>query len=109
MTSKPLVSSQPSRQAYEGLLALHSRHDTDVLCVVPGERFVAIYPRFVYLLWDITVSFRCTRGDDFVIFQSYCVKLSAYYPFQIGGLQPISRDTDNNAAMYNCWWTNKRS
>ena len=29
--------------------------------------------------------------------------------FTIGGLQPISRDTDNNAAMYNCWWTNKRS
>ena len=28
---------------------------------------------------------------------------------QIGGLQPISRDTDNNASMYNCWWTNKRS
>ena len=27
----------------------------------------------------------------------------------IGGLQPVSRDTDNNAAMYNCWWTNKRS
>ena len=27
----------------------------------------------------------------------------------IGGLQPISRDTDNNAAMFNCWWTNKRS
>ena len=27
----------------------------------------------------------------------------------IGGLQPISRDTDNNAAMYNCWWTNKRT
>ena len=27
----------------------------------------------------------------------------------IGGLQPISRDTDNNAAMHNCWWTNKRS
>ena len=27
----------------------------------------------------------------------------------ICGLQPISRDTDNNAAMYNCWWTNKRS
>ena len=27
----------------------------------------------------------------------------------IGGLQPISRDTDNNAAMYNCWWMNKRS
>ena len=27
----------------------------------------------------------------------------------IGGWQPISRDTDNNAAMYNCWWTNKRS
>ena len=27
----------------------------------------------------------------------------------IGGLQPISRDTDNNAAIYNCWWTNKRS
>ena len=27
----------------------------------------------------------------------------------IGGLQPISTDTDNNAAMYNCWWTNKRS
>ena len=21
----------------------------------------------------------------------------------IGGLQPISRHTDNNAAMYNCW------
>ena len=32
-----------------------------------------------------------------------CLKCS------IGGLQPISRDTDNNAAMYNCWWTNKRS
>jgi len=29
--------------------------------------------------------------------------------YQIGGLQPISRDTDNNTAMYNCWWTNKRS
>ena len=29
--------------------------------------------------------------------------------YVIGGLQPISRDTDNNAAMYNCWWTNKRS
>ena len=29
-------------------------------------------------------------------------------PF-IGGLQPISRDIDNNAAMYNGWWTNKRS
>ena len=27
----------------------------------------------------------------------------------IGGLQPISTDTDNNAAIYNCWWTNKRS
>ena len=27
----------------------------------------------------------------------------------IGGLQPISRDRDNNAAKYNCWWTNKRS
>ena len=27
----------------------------------------------------------------------------------IGSLQPMSRDTDNNAAMYNCWWTNKRS
>ena len=26
----------------------------------------------------------------------------------IGGLQPISRDTDNNDAMYNSWWTNKR-
>ena len=28
---------------------------------------------------------------------------------KMGGLQPISRDTDNNAAMYNCWWTKKRS
>ena len=29
----------------------------------------------------------------------------------IGGLQPISRDTDtcNNTAMYDFWWTNKRS
>ena len=27
----------------------------------------------------------------------------------IGGLQPVSRDTDINAEMYNCWWTNKRS
>ena len=27
----------------------------------------------------------------------------------IGGLQPISRDTDNNVVMYNCWWKNKRS
>ena len=27
----------------------------------------------------------------------------------IGGLQPISRDTVYNAAMYNRWWTNKRS
>ena len=26
----------------------------------------------------------------------------------IGSLQPVSRDTDNNAAMYNRWWTNKR-
>ena len=26
-----------------------------------------------------------------------------------GGLQTISRDTDNNDVMYNCWWTNKRS
>ena len=30
-------------------------------------------------------------------------------PLPIGGLQPISKDTDNNAAMYSCWWTNKRS
>ena len=22
---------------------------------------------------------------------------------EIGGLQPISRDIDNHAAMYNCW------
>ena len=29
--------------------------------------------------------------------------------FHIGGLQPISRERDDNAAMYNCWWTNKRS
>ena len=29
-------------------------------------------------------------------------------PFHpIGGLQPISRDTDNNAAMYNCWGKTK--
>ena len=29
----------------------------------------------------------------------------------IGGLQPISRDTDNNgkSVVYICWWTNKRS
>ena len=27
----------------------------------------------------------------------------------IGGLQPISRDKDNNAAMCNSCWTNKRS
>ena len=27
----------------------------------------------------------------------------------IGGLQPISRDTDNNNVMYNCWWKNKKS
>ena len=32
-----------------------------------------------------------------------------HYSYAIGGLQPISRDTDNNAAMYNRWWTNKRS
>ena len=31
------------------------------------------------------------------------------FNWSIGGLQPTSRDTDNNAAMYNCWWTNKRS
>ena len=24
-------------------------------------------------------------------------------------LQRISKETDNNAAMYNCWWMNKRS
>ena len=28
---------------------------------------------------------------------------------RISGFQPISKDTDNNAAMYSCWWTNKRS
>ena len=27
----------------------------------------------------------------------------------IDGLQPISRDTDNNDVIYNCWWMNKRS
>ena len=27
---------------------------------------------------------------------------------KIDALQPMSRDTDNNTAMYNCWWTNKR-
>ena len=32
-----------------------------------------------------------------------------HYHQDIGGLQPISRDTDNNAAMFNCWCTNKRS
>ena len=27
----------------------------------------------------------------------------------LGGLQPISKDTDNNGERYKCWWTNKRS
>ena len=29
--------------------------------------------------------------------------------YNMGGLQPISRDTDNNGEMYKCWWTNKGS
>ena len=37
------------------------------------------------------------------------VKNRIQYKSAMGGLQPISRDSDNNAAMYNCWWTNKRS
>ena len=83
MTSKPLVSSQPSRQAYEGLLALHSYHDTDVVCVVPGKRFLAIYTRFVYLLWVTIVPFRCTRGDDFCNFSKLLRKvICIYYSFQ---------------------------
>ena len=28
-----------------------------------------------------------------------------YVCILIQTIQPISRDTDNNAAMYNCWWT----
>ena len=39
----------------------------------------------------------------------YITILMMKYVKGIGGLQPSSRDTDNNAAMYNCWWTNKRS
>ena len=27
----------------------------------------------------------------------------------IGGFHPISGDTNNNAEMYKCWWTNKTS
>ena len=37
-----------------------------------------------------------------------CISLRRNSPC-IAGLQLISRDTDNNAAMYNYWWTNKRS
>ena len=36
-------------------------------------------------------------------------KVASIQHHSIGGLQPISRDTDNNNAMYNCWWKNKRS
>ena len=28
--------------------------------------------------------------------------------YSIGGLKQISRDTVNNAEMFNCWWTNKK-
>ena len=30
-------------------------------------------------------------------------------PDLIDDLQPISRETDDNDVMYNCWWMNKRS
>lgn len=37
-------------------------------------------------------------------------QLSTLAPLaRISGFQPISKATDNNAAMYNCWWTNKKS
>ena len=35
--------------------------------------------------------------------------ISYVHSLVIGGLQSVSRDTDNNDVMYNCWWTNKRS
>ena len=41
-----------------------------------------------------------TLEKKFIQFVATCV---------IGGLQPISRDKDNNAAMCNSCWMNKRS
>ena len=55
-----------------------------------------------WLLGDVEFLFECsTRYRDMLS------KIT--FRLTIDGLQPISRDTDNNAAMYNCWWTNKRS
>lgn len=44
-----------------------------------------------------------------MVFGCMAEKLSNYSTL-ISGLQSISRDTDNDAAMYKyCWWMNKRS
>ena len=47
--------------------------------------------------------------EDYTGIQGAGSMFAARRSSSIGGLQPISRDTDNNAATYNCWWTNKRS
>ena len=43
---------------------------------------------------------------DGIFIKTYEVLKCGYHKIRICGLQPISRDTDNNAAMYNYWWTN---
>ena len=98
-------------------------------CAPPGYSFtvhcrsgrkgggIAVIHRSPILLTKITegekTSFEfeeyiVTSGSDKLrLVVVYRIPYSPVHP--IGGLQQISRDTDNNAAMYNCWWTNKRS
>ena len=59
-----------------------------------------------YNLWICLFFFSGAWPLDCITF---CVYSGIREMVTIGGLQPISRDTDNNAAMCICWWMNKRS
>ena len=57
--------------------------------------------------FSLMVTFFYSGFKIYVVFMSQILLLVAKY--FIGALQPVSKGTDNIAAMYNWWWTYKRS
>ena len=64
---------------------------------------------FSYSYIAAEVPFQCVKKSPDCMVFTKVVSINIDSSKSIGGLQPTSRDTDNNAAMYNCWWTNKRN
>ena len=79
-------------------------HMASLACTAWPEQ-LAVVP---CLSWS-TASSVFTQVGNFNNKKQTLIFIFCMVSYQIGGLQPISRDTENNTAMYNCWWTNKRS